>query len=66
MVEIPLEWIVVVLVGAGGIISTLSMIIYKSLISRLKAQDKIIEGMRQDVERLVEGCGVAECLWKKR
>ena len=64
--EISAEWILGVLLGLGGVIATLAGIIYSSMSKRLEIQDRIIEKLQDDVDRLSQGCGVNECLWKNR
>lgn len=60
------EWILGVLAILAGVISTLAGIIYSSLSSRIKDQSKIIDKLQDDVDRLSQGCGVQQCLWKGR
>lgn len=64
--EISPEWILGTLVGLGGVIATLAGIIYNTTNQRLAMQDKIIERLQDDVDRLSKGCGVNACLWKNR
>jgi hypothetical protein len=64
--EISPEWILGVLAILAGVISTLAGIIYTSLSSRIKDQSKIIDKLQDDVDRLSQGCGVQQCLWKGR
>jgi hypothetical protein len=64
MIPVPIEWLLSVLVSFGGIIATLAVVIYRSLVGRLASQDKIIEDMRREVERLSKGCGIAGCVWR--
>lgn len=66
MIEIPIEWILAVLLGAGGIISTLATIMWRSMVDRLRSQDVIIKRLQDDIDRLSKGCGVKECLWRSR
>ena len=63
---IPVEWLLTVLIGLGGVIATLAGIIFKVLSSRIDIQDKIISKLQDDVDRLSKGCGIAACLWKSR
>lgn len=65
-VPIPIGWLLGVIGGLAGVIATLAGIIWHSLNSRLAAQDKIIEHLRSDIERLSKGCGHRECLWRER
>jgi hypothetical protein len=64
--EISPEWILGVLLGLAGVIASLAGIIFKLMTARLAIQDRIIEQLQNDVERLSQGCGVPECLWKDR
>ena len=64
--QVPAEWLLAVILGLGGVIATLAGIIYKSLSQRITDQNKIIEKLQEDVDRLSKGCGVASCLWKNR
>lgn len=64
--EISPEWILGVLAILAGVISTLAGIIYNSLSARIKDQNKIIDKLQDDVDRLSQGCGVQQCLWKGR
>jgi hypothetical protein len=63
---IPVEWLLSVLIGLGGIIATLAGIIYKTLSSRIAAQDTIINRLQEDIDRLSKGCGLTSCIWKNR
>ena len=64
--EISPEWILGAIVALGGVIASLAGIIFKLMTSRLTAQDKIIENLQDDVDRLSKGCMIPECLWKER
>ena len=64
--EISPEWILGAIVALGAVISTLAGVIYKLMVGRLEAQDKIIENLQDDVDQLSKGCGVGECLWRER
>ena len=64
--EISPEWVLGVLAILAGVISTLAGIIYNSLSSRIKDQNRIIDKLQDDVDRLSQGCGVQQCLWKGR
>ena len=66
MIEIPIEWILAVLIGLGGVISTLATVIWRSMNKRLEVQDRIITRLQDDVDRLSKGCGIKDCLWKCR
>jgi hypothetical protein len=71
--NIPVEWVLGVLIGLGGVIATLAKVIWNVMQSRLAAQDAIIASqsgtiskLQGDVERLSKGCGHDACHWKKR
>jgi hypothetical protein len=70
---IPVEWILGVLIGLGGIIATLAKLIWSIVQSRLAAQDNMIASqtstitkLQDDIERLSKGCGIGTCIWKNR
>lgn len=71
--NIPVEWVLGVLIGLGGVIATLARVIWNVMQSRLAAQDKIIASqtdtiskLQDDVERLSKGCGHDVCHWRNR
>ncbi len=71
--NIPVEWILGVLLGLGGVIATLAKVIWNVMQSRLAAQDTIIGAqtetiskLQDDVDRLSKGCGHDLCLWRHR
>lgn len=64
--EIPVSWILTTFISLAGVIATMASIIYKSLSARLEVQDKIIEGMRNDIDRMSKGCGIDTCHWRNR
>ena len=64
--EVSPEWILGVFAILGAVISTLAGIIYKIMVGRLAAQDRIIEGLQDDVDRLSQGCGISQCIWRER
>ncbi len=66
MIEIPIAWMLSTILGLGGVIATLAGIIFRILMSRLAAQDKIIEHLQADVARLSKGCGEDNCRWRHR
>jgi hypothetical protein len=63
-IELPIGWLLSAILGLGGVIATLAGIIYRILTDRLDAQDKLIDHLKIDVERMRKGCGVSACLWK--
>lgn len=66
MIEIPIGWILGIIGTLGGIIATLASVIWSTLKSRLEAQDRIIQGLQEDVDRLSKGCGHTACSWRFR
>lgn len=66
MIEVPIAWMLAALLSLCSVIAALAGIIWRSMQSRLDAQDKLIEHFRADIERLSKGCGIVECFWKKR
>lgn len=64
--EIPPEWILGSIVALGGIIATMAQTIDNSLSKQIDHQNRIIENLQDDVDRLSKGCGVVECLWRER
>jgi hypothetical protein len=63
---VPVSWVLAVFGLLGGVIATLAGIIYRSLTDRLSVQDKIIEKLQDDIDRLSKGCGHGSCIWKTR
>lgn len=71
--NIPVEWVLGVLIGLGGVIATLAKGIWNVMQSRLSAQDSIIASqtdtiakLQDDVELLSKGCGHDACHWRNR
>lgn len=64
MIELPIGWMIGSIATLGGVIATLAGIIYKILTDRLDAQDRLIEHLKMDVERMRKGCGQPTCFWK--
>lgn len=63
---VPVGWLIAVIGTLGGIVATLAGIIWTTLKERLSVQDKIIEKLQEDVDRLSKGCGHVQCMWKTR
>jgi hypothetical protein len=61
---IPVSWVLGVVGILGTVIATLAGIIYRSLTDRLAVQDRIIEKLQDDVDRLAKGCGHDACHWR--
>lgn len=64
-VTLPVTWLLTAIISLGGVIATLAGIIYSVLNKRIDAQDRLIEHLKIDVERMRLGCGLHECMWKK-
>lgn len=62
--NIPTEWILMVLLALGTVISTLAAIIYRSLASEIATLRNIVVKLQEDVDRLSKGCGLGTCLYK--
>lgn len=63
-IELPISWIIGSIAALAGVIATLAGIVYKILTDRLDAQDRLIEHLKMDVERMRKGCGHDPCFWK--
>jgi|GEM_PF-1968453 len=73
MLEIPIAWMLGTVGLLSSTIATLAAIMWRFLVSRLEAQDKLlaaqvatIEKLQDEVERMGNGCGMVECYWKLR
>ena len=63
---VPVSWVITVIGSLGGVIATLAIVIYRTLTDRLATQDKIIDKLQADVDRLAKGCGHPDCHFKSR
>jgi hypothetical protein len=63
-VTLPVTWLLTAIISLGGVIATLAGIIYSTLTKRIDAQDRMIEHLKTDIERMRKGCGMKECIWK--
>ncbi len=63
---VPVGWLLAIIGTLGGVIATLATIIWTTLKERLAVQDKIIEKLQDDIDRLSKGCGHNSCIWKNR
>lgn len=63
---VPVGWVIAIIGTLGGVIATLAGIIWSTLRERLTVQDKIIEKLQEDIDRLSKGCGHDACHWRKR
>lgn len=66
LVTIPIGWLLTCIGGLATAVSILAGIIYSSLNARLAAQDKTIEKLQGDIDRMSKGCGLGGCLWRER
>jgi hypothetical protein len=63
---VPVGWLLAIIGTLGGVIATLATIIWTTLKERLAVQDKIIDKLQDDIDRLSKGCGHNSCIWKNR
>lgn len=63
---VPVAWLIAIIGTLGGVVATLATVIWNTLKERLTMQDKIIEKLQDDVDRLSKGCGIDSCIWRKR
>lgn len=63
---VPVAWLIAIIGTLGGVVATLATVIWNTLKERLTMQDKIIEKLQDDVDRLSKGCGIESCMWRKR
>lgn len=63
---VPVGWVIAIIGTLGGVIATLAGIIWKTLTERLGVQDRIIEKLQADIDRLSKGCGHELCHWRSR
>lgn len=66
MIELPIGWILGIIGALGGVIATLAGMLWATMKDRLAAQDRIIDGLRADIERMAKGCGMEDCHWRGR
>jgi len=73
MIELPITWMLGTVGLLSSTIATLAAIMWRFLVSRLEAQDKLIaaqvdtiEKLQCEVERMAIGCGMVECHWRQR
>jgi hypothetical protein len=64
-VTLPVTWLLTAIISLGGVIATLAGIIYSTLTKRIDAQDRMIEHLKVDIERMRKGCGIGECVWRQ-
>lgn len=66
LISLPVGWILGCIASLGAVIATLAGIIYTSLSARIAVQEKIIEKLQDDVDRMSKGCGANGCHWRDR
>jgi len=64
--NVPTEWILMVLLALATVISTLAAIIYRQLAAEIATLRVIVAKLQEDVDRLSKGCGIGACLYKNR
>jgi hypothetical protein len=60
------EWILASIGTLSAVISTLALVIYRSLSSEITNLRIVVAKLQDDVDRLSKGCGIAACIWKNR
>jgi hypothetical protein len=66
MIEIPIAWILTAFGAMAATIAGLFHLFWAFVQSRFSAQDKVIDGLRNDVDRMSKGCGADHCSWRNR
>lgn len=66
LITLPVGWILACIGGLCSVVAALAGIIYTTLSARLAAQDKIIERLQGDIDRMSKGCGANGCTWRGR
>jgi hypothetical protein len=64
--NIPTEWVLASMGGLATVISSLAILIYRSLSSEITNLRIVVAKLQDDVDRLSKGCGIAACIWKNR
>jgi hypothetical protein len=64
--NIPTEWVLASMGGLATVISSLAILIYRSLSSEITNLRIVVAKLQDDVDRLSKGCGITQCLWKNR
>jgi hypothetical protein len=60
------EWILAAIGALATCISSLAIIIYRSLSSEITNLRIVVGKLQDDVDRLSKGCGLTTCIWKNR
>ena len=66
MIELPIGWVLGIIGTLGTVITALASLLWTTMKDRLSAQDRIIDGLRNDIERMSKGCGMEACHWRTR
>jgi hypothetical protein len=64
--NIPTEWVLASMGGLATVISSLAILIYRSLSGEITNLRIVVAKLQDDVDRLSKGCGITQCLWKNR
>lgn len=64
--NIPTEWILSSIGGLAAVISSLAILIYRSLSAEITNLRIVVAKLQDDVDRMSKGCGITQCLWKNR
>ena len=64
--NVPTEWILMVMIALATVISTLAAIIYRQLSTEIATLRGLISRLQADVDRLSKGCGLGACLYRNR
>ena len=64
--NIPTEWVLASMGGLATVISSLAILIYRSLSSEITNLRIVVAKLQDDVDRLSKGCGIVACIWKNR
>jgi hypothetical protein len=60
------EWILASIGTLSAVISTLALVIYRSLSAEITNLRIVVAKLQDDVDRLSKGCGISACIWKNR
>ena len=64
--NIPTEWVLASMGGLATVISSLAILIYRSLSAEITSLRIVVAKLQDDVDRLSKGCGLVACIWKNR
>lgn len=66
IVHLPISWVLGAFGALAAVVATLATTIWVSMKDRLATQDRIIDRLQDDVDRLSKGCGIPDCNWRIR